>query len=744
LTALETVRVQPLSRDATLELARRWEERHRTSADPLVSEETLREAWKLLQQYLSDRHAPGNLLQLLENTRKRLAAVGTDEILEITIDDLVVSLSQLTGLPDTILDERQGLDLSALREFFHRSVKGQTEAIDCLVERVAMLKAGVTDPTRPLGVFLFAGPTGTGKTEMAKTLAHFLFGSPDRMIRVDMSELQAPESLGRLLGEPQDSSDGGASDSVADRIRKQPFSVILLDEFEKAHPRVWDLFLQVFDDGRLTDRRGNLADFRHSIIVLTSNLGAVIPSGVVGFSKGDARFRPSEVERAIEDTFHKEFLNRLDRVVIFQPLNRDTMRQILSKELDDAFRRRGLRNRQWAVEWDDAALEFLLDKGFTSDLGARPVKRAVERYLLTPLAMTIVNHQFPEGDQFLFVKSDGEHLEVEFVDPDAEEPAPVIGGVLRAIERAPVLAGASPTLPLERIVLDASGSLAEIAALRTKLEQIEAHVQNESWQEQKERRLSMTDDPDFWTSPERFAVLGDAEYQDRIERALQTARRLLDRLSAGGKRDRYPRQMVTRVAEQLYLLDAACVGAGEGSPRDAFLEVVAGGDRRTGAEEHVRFARRLGEMYRSWSRKRRMQTTVVAEQGDEATHLLLLSVCGFAAYRLLAPEAGLHVFESPRPEHASLKRATARVRVAPQPDEPLSYKGKKLTAQAAEAFAAAAGAGGSSASGPAIVRRYREEPSPLVRDSVRGWRTGRIDRVFGGDFDLIDTERSRH
>jgi ATP-dependent Clp protease ATP-binding subunit ClpC len=126
LTALETVRVQPLSRDATLELARRWEERHRTSAEPLVSEETLREAWKLLQQYLSDRHAPGNLLQLLENTRKRLAAVGTDEILEITIDDLVVSLSQLTGLPDTILDERQGLDLSALREFFHRSVKGQT------------------------------------------------------------------------------------------------------------------------------------------------------------------------------------------------------------------------------------------------------------------------------------------------------------------------------------------------------------------------------------------------------------------------------------------------------------------------------------------------------------------------------------------------------------------------------------------------------------------------------------------
>jgi ATP-dependent Clp protease ATP-binding subunit ClpC len=224
---------------------------------------------------------------------------------------------------------------------------------------------------------------------------------------------------------------------------------------------------------------------------------------------------------------------------------------------------------------------------------------------------------------------------------------------------------------------------------------------------------------------------------------LKSARRLLDRLSTGDKRDRYPKQMVTRVAEQLYLLDAACAGAGEGSPRDAFLEVVAGGDPRSGAAEHVRFARRLGEMYQAWSKKRRMQTTVIAEQSDDTAHVLLLSVCGFAAYRLLAPEAGLHVFESPRPEHASLKRATARVRVAPQPDEPLSYKGKKLATQAAEAFAAAAGAGDSAASAPAIVRRYREEPSPLVRDSVRGWRTGRVDRVFGGDFDLISAERSQ-
>jgi ATP-dependent Clp protease ATP-binding subunit ClpC len=175
-----------------------------------------------------------------------------------------------------------------LRAFFERRVLGQPEAVDCLVERVAMVKAGLTDPTRPQGVFLFVGPTGTGKTEIAKTLAEFLFGSPERMIRLDMSELQTWESQARILGEADETSDSAA---LVNQIRKQPFSVVLLDEFEKAHPTVWDLFLQVFDDGRLTDKRGNTADFRHSVIILTSNLGATLPHGAsVGFAQEQSQF----------------------------------------------------------------------------------------------------------------------------------------------------------------------------------------------------------------------------------------------------------------------------------------------------------------------------------------------------------------------------------------------------------------------------------------------------------------------
>src|SRR5205085_8518925 len=212
--------------------------------------------------------------------------------------------------------------------------------------------------------------------------------------------------------------------ALVNLIRKQPFSVVLLDEFEKAHPAVWDLFLQVFDDGRLTDRRGNTADFRHCVVIMTSNLGATLPHGAsIGFSQEQAQFAAASVERAVGRAFRREFVNRIDRVVVFRPLGRGVMRDLLRKELTDVLTRRGLRTRQWAVEWDESAIEFLLEKGFTADLGARPLKRAVERYLLSPLAMTIVNHQFPEGDQFLFVRSsaDGAALDVQFVDPDAPE-----------------------------------------------------------------------------------------------------------------------------------------------------------------------------------------------------------------------------------------------------------------------------------------------------------------------------------
>jgi ATP-dependent Clp protease ATP-binding subunit ClpC len=730
LTAMEVDRVDPLSDTLTTALVDRWAAEHAGGADaPGLPPEIRREAWQLAQQYLGDRAAPGNVLQLLNLTRLRLTTTNPEAPLEIGVDDMITTLTQLTGLPATILDERRGLDLASLRELFERRVLGQGEAVDCLVERVAMIKAGVTDPTRPSGVFLFAGPTGTGKTEIAKTLAEFLFGSSERMIRLDMSEFQEAESLSRIIGESEEEQRGGA---LVDRIRKQPFSVVLLDEFEKAHRNIWDLFLQLFDDGRLTDRSGNTADFRNAIVIMTSNLGSVIPSGAsLGFADGTGRFNPKVVLREVERSFRKEFLNRIDRIVVFRALSRETMREIVRKELADAFQRRGLRNRAWAVEWEDSALDLLLDKGFTADLGARPLKRAIDRHLLAPLAVTIIDHSYPEGDQFLFVRAEKGRLVVDFVDPDA----PDVEAAAVAEAGGELLRSAGEHPPVGRIALDPHGTPDELAALEAEHARLDGIAGEASWQESKRAGLERTRSQGFWSSPERFAVLGQVEYLDRIEAGLKSAGSLLERLRGTGARarERFPRKVVGRLARQLYLLDAACAGVLAGEPRDAFLQVEAWSDTGTPSRNSDAFARRIGAMYRAWAEKSRMQSEVLRASGPESDrpYRLLVAVSGYAAWRLLTSEAGLHVLELPERKGKGFRRAVARVRVVPQPEIPPERSREGPLEQAREALAVHEGAG------VAIVRRYREEPSPLVRDAVHGWRTGHLDRVLGGDFDLL-------
>ena len=205
---------------------------------------------------------------------------------------MIATLSAATGLPLHVLDPRTPLRLDDVRAFFESRVLGQPEAVDCLVDRIALVKAGLTDPTRPLGVFLFVGPTGTGKTEIAKAFSEFLFGSPDRLVRLDMSEYQTPESLERLLG---DSSRGENASPLISAVRKQPFTVLLLDEFEKAHENVWDVFLQVFDDGRLTDRQrahGRPAPLRDHPHLEPGLRDPARPGPRVHRTRGDVRRRP--------------------------------------------------------------------------------------------------------------------------------------------------------------------------------------------------------------------------------------------------------------------------------------------------------------------------------------------------------------------------------------------------------------------------------------------------------------------
>ena len=698
----KTVQIQALPADALRDLLARWRGARDTAfGTPVADARVLAEAPRVAAQYFPDQHEPGRTLRLLDESL-RAASEADPPALPLTPEALLRTVARRSGLPLDVIDDRKSLDLEALRAFFRRRVIGQDEAVDCIVDRIAMLKAGLVDAARPVGVFLFAGPTGTGKTELAKALGELLFGSSERLLRLDMSEYQSDDGAWRLTDVARD----GSTRSLVARIREQPFSVVLLDEFEKAHPKVWDLFLQVFDDGRLSDRNGNVADFRHSIVILTSNVGSALGrSAGPGFTTVAGGWSRSAVEKALFETFRREFLNRLDRIVLFNPLDRVRMREILHKELQRAMGRRGLRNRDWAVEWEPSAIEFLLDRGFTPDLGARPLRRAIEQHLLAPLARSIVEHRTPEGDQFLFVRSAGDRLEVEFVDPDGNDAAaaapaaPPTAGDLRALVRAP------------------DASRASLDQLHASLDALLDRVAAPAWRDARDGDFEAMGASDFWSRPERSDTLDRIERRSRIESALDSAQRLTERLH----RDGGSANTVARAAQTLWLIGLAIAAVAERRPQDALLALSANDAelRRDPARTRLWWQQLLA-MYMAWAERRNMRVDVLEQNAERCRARLAIS--GFGACDLLAAEHGLHVFEHDDDDSGGARRASLSVRTAPD----LPGRARPDLSRAEDELR--------------ICRRYRAAPSPLVRDSVRGWRTGRLDRVLAGEFDVIVEE----
>jgi ATP-dependent Clp protease ATP-binding subunit ClpC len=710
---LEVIRLEPQSEADTSALAgavvRKLADDHGIVIDPECAAVALASA----RQYLSASSFPGSALLLI-----RLTAGRAERGSAIAPADVLRTLSQLTGLPVSILDTKERIDLASIRQFFASRVMGQDEAVSAVIDRIAMLKAGLNDPNRPIGVFLFAGPTGTGKTELAKTTADYLFGSVERMIRLDMSEFQTAESIFKILGDG-----GGETDSLISRVRKQPFSVVLLDEFEKSHPRIWDLFLQVFDDGRLTDSVGQVADFRHCLIILTTNLGATShQSAGLGFAPTPDAFTGEQVLRAISQTYRPEFQNRLDRVIVFHPLTRELMRVILQKELRQVLERRGFKDRDWAVEWEASALEFLLERGFSPEMGARPLKRAIEQFVIAPLAATIVERRFPEGEQFVFFRSDGRAIQAEFVDPDSD------GEPTAAPAAEPT--GRPPALPA--MILAARGTDAEFAALAREGAEIEQALASPAWDDLKGKLAGEMAAPDFWGKPQRYETLARLALMDRVAAAAGTAAALRTRLARGGAgAGHYSRELVSRLALHLYLVREGIKDALAGSAIEVALLVEpafeGASDRRATAD----WCGKLRAMYRAWSGKRHMQLAELPGAVAGAPPILLIT--GFGAERVLARECGLHVLELAATGNGA-GRATARVRLAVTPLGDLPPA--RLAATLGKTFA--------QASAPStVVRRYRGEPAPLVRSGDGSWRSGHFEAVLGGDFDLLMAEEDQ-
>ncbi len=297
--------------------------------------------------------------------------------------DAVTAFSRASGFSRVLVDPEERLDPDAVRAWFEARLIGQPDATERLADLVLLLKSGLNDPDRPLGSFLFMGPTGVGKTESALTLAEHLFGDRDRLVRFDMSEYGYPGSATRLVDGPRGEGD------LTRRVREQPFCVLLLDEIEKADPEVFDVLLQVLGEGRLTDATGRTVRFRHAIVVMTSNLGAGADRRP-GLVRGPDVPAADHYRQAARAFFRPELVNRIDFLVPFRPLDRKALRDIARRMLDDALGREGFARRGLAVTYDDSVLDLLLSHGHDPRYGARPMKRAIEQHVLVPLSRRLV------------------------------------------------------------------------------------------------------------------------------------------------------------------------------------------------------------------------------------------------------------------------------------------------------------------------------------------------------------------
>jgi ATP-dependent Clp protease ATP-binding subunit ClpB len=307
---------------------------------------------------------------------------------EVDEDDIAFVVSRWTGIPVTRLIEGETEKLIHMEERLHKRVVGQDEAVEAVSNALRRARSGLQDPNRPIGSFVFLGPTGVGKTELARALAEFMFDDERAMVRLDMSEYQERHTVSRLVGAPPGYVGYEEGGQLTEAVRRRPYSVVLLDEIEKAHTEVFDILLQILDDGRLTDGHGRTVDFRHTVIIMTSNVRS---------------------ESALRDVFRPEFLNRLDEVVVFTPLDREQLAEIVDLQLTRL--RERLTERGLSLELTDAAKELVLEAGWDPTYGARPLKRALQRLVENPLAKALLESRFAEGDT---VRADAEDGELVF------------------------------------------------------------------------------------------------------------------------------------------------------------------------------------------------------------------------------------------------------------------------------------------------------------------------------------------
>jgi len=367
------------------------------------------------QDYEAAARIRQDVLKIQSEYEQQRAEWGETHTADMTVteQDIAELIASITGIPVSRMLEGEAEKLLHMEEALHQRVIGQDKAVEAVSEALRRARSGLKDPKRPIGSFIFLGPTGVGKTELARALAGYLFDDEEAMIRLDMSEYQERHTVSRIVGAPPGYVGYEEGGGLTEAVRRRPYRVILFDEIEKAHPDIFNVLLQILDDGRLTDGQGRTVDFRNTVIIMTSNLGTSSETkGRFGFvtsrapDEGAREVRQEQVEKALREAFRPEFLNRIDEIIVFEPLTEKELRQIVDLMLGEV--RKRLSDRRVDFEVTDAAKDELVKEGFDRVYGARPLRRTIQRRVENPLAKQILAGEFGEGDVAQVDFADGE------------------------------------------------------------------------------------------------------------------------------------------------------------------------------------------------------------------------------------------------------------------------------------------------------------------------------------------------
>jgi ATP-dependent Clp protease ATP-binding subunit ClpC len=610
-----------------------------------LDEKTRAAVVQLTSRFLPARPQPGPAMRLLDQVASyadEKSGVGEEVRIDPAFIEKVFSI--YSGLPLFVVSKHSTARAQEIRSWFQERIVGQEAAIEAVVETISLFKAGLNDPTKPLGTLLFVGPTGVGKTEVARALATYLFGSATRLLRFDLSEYKDYHSFETLLGSPSDPDRPAA---LLDPVRTQPFQVLLFDELEKAHPNVWDLMLSLLDEGRLTAPGGDTVDFRRTIVVATSNAGAEDAAKTLGFDRGEEA-RVDRVENALRQYFRPEFLNRFQHIVVFHPLTKDQVRKVARQELRRILEREGVTSRNLVVEVDDEALDVVIDRGYEPRFGARALKREIQRQIVLPLAVTLMEKEVEAGQVLKLTGKDG-RVRVRLLDTAESREA--------KREREPVRAKDGRKLTRPEL-------LAEIDALLKSIDALGAAVEEKQLVEDQKRLIEVRSDHNFWKDPTSASrVLRELDritmMLDRLDHLQVAAEELDESTTKGTGRDSLE-QSVRQLLDLEAAVDAAwleLVAMGKDGAEDVIVEIEPIGGPKSKMARDL-----LVEVYTNWAKSQKMELVWLCEPKEEEEPAIF-GVKGRYPYGFLRAESGLHRVKS-GDDHA-----VARVRVIPWTDE---------------------------------------------------------------------------